>query len=302
MRSVLWSLGLAALVTAALALAGPADAISIAYSIGGTGPMHFPGPIPPPPNAPWGPDGYPGDTVELKPYQGALELVTGSCIQKINTLSWIVDYTYGGTADDPDDWHDLAFDVDGDRSVLLGTEDGALHQTGLLEATWAIDYLSLLEGSTTSFVVQGYTIDVTPLGLPSVGAEFPPGGNPWLQPDRDVYARFDIAPAAAVETPGFDRVAGTDPLCILSLAPNPFHESIRVSYELRTAGPVSLDVYDVEGRLVTTQPLGCLMPGRHGTEWAGNTAGGGRRGSGLYFMRLRGSGVESGTVKAHLLR
>jgi hypothetical protein len=102
--------------------------------------------------------------------------------------------------------------------------------------------------------------------------------------------------------PGADRIADTESLRILSLAPNPFHESVRISYESRTAGPISLDVYDIEGRLVTTLPLGRLTPGRHGAAWAGGTAGGRSNGSGIYFMRLRGSGVESGTVKAHLLR
>jgi hypothetical protein len=40
--------------------------------------------------------------------------------------------------------------------------------------------------------VQGYKVEITPLGLSEEGGSNFSGGNLWLQPDRDIMARFDV--------------------------------------------------------------------------------------------------------------
>lgn len=41
-------------------------------------------------------------------------------------------------------------------------------------------------------MVGGYHVDVTPLGLePVAGSDFS-GSNPWVQPSRDIMARFVV--------------------------------------------------------------------------------------------------------------
>jgi len=192
-------LGIVAAIAVCLALAGPAPAVS--YTVYGWGPTSFPGPVTPPAGSPWGPDGYPGDTVELVTYTGTLVLADGaSYVQKINTLQWTVDYTYAGTEtqwDFPDHWtNHLLFPFSTPRSMTVGTATGSLSQAGLLDVNWNNDDLSFAIGSTTSFIVVDsgymYRVDVMPLGLGPTTNVFPPGGNPWVQTDRDVMARFDV--------------------------------------------------------------------------------------------------------------
>lgn len=173
--------------------AGSALAYSINFTVAGTGPMHFPGPVTPPANAPWGPNGYPGDTVELEGLNSVLNFSgPTSFVQKIGVLKWTIDYTYAGTATDPNDWSDLAFDVNGGRGMTVGSSAGTLSQMGLLEVTWDNDFLTLLQGSTQVFVVDRHRIAVTPLGLAREGGSNFAGGNPWVQPNRDIMGRFDI--------------------------------------------------------------------------------------------------------------
>lgn len=138
--------------------------------------------------------------MELLAYAGTLDLTPGVTFQKVNTLHWIIDYTYAGTATDPNDWSDLAFNVDGSRNLSLDAGPaGVLNQSGLLEVTWENDYLSFSLGSETSFVVQGYRVDITPLAVARQGGTNFSGGNPWTQPDRDMMAQFEIT---AVPEPG----------------------------------------------------------------------------------------------------
>jgi hypothetical protein len=184
-------------IIAVLASGGIIQASTIEYTVFGWGPSHFPGPITPPEGSPWGPNGYPGDTVELASYTGTLDLTAGTYNLKINTLNWTIDYTYGGTEtewDYPAHWSDLSFNVTTACSMSVGTATGSLSQPGLLEITWFNDYLSFNSGSTTSFAVQGYRVDVTPLGFSrQAGTNFD-GGNPWVQPSRDVIATFVVTP------------------------------------------------------------------------------------------------------------
>jgi hypothetical protein len=182
-----------AVITAATVMASllTASATLVNYSVGGWS-QQFPGPVTPPANAPWGPSGYPGDTVALQTYTGSLDLTPGTYVQKINTLLWTIDYTYAGTATDPDAWSDLLFTPTADRSMTIdGVGPAALSQAGSLNVTWENDFLGLSAGSTVSFMVQGYQVDVTPLALAEVGGSFD-GNNPWVQPDRDVMAQFVV--------------------------------------------------------------------------------------------------------------
>ena len=193
---------LVALAIAGLAVAGTAHAITVDYTVLGWG-QQFPGLVTPPANAPWGVNGYPGDTVELQTYTGTLDLTPGTSTQKINTLLWTIDYTYGGTATDPDAWSDVLFSFAGLRDMSIdGGPLGTLNQAGSLEATWENDFLSFSSGSAITFNVQGYRVDVTPEAVARVGgSDFPggPTGNPWIQPPRDVMARFDVSLAEVPE-------------------------------------------------------------------------------------------------------
>jgi hypothetical protein len=183
-----------------LCLGGIAHAVTVGYTVAGWGPTQYPASTTPPDNAPWGVNGYPGDTLELQTYTGTLDLTPGTSTQKIDTLLWTIDYTYGGTATDLNAWSDLSFIVTAPRNISFNAGPiGSLSQTGLLKATWDNDYVSFFDGSMTTLFVQGYKVDITPIGFGEIGGSNFDGSNPWVQPPSDIMARFDVA---AVPEPG----------------------------------------------------------------------------------------------------
>jgi len=205
----------AILLAGVLAAAVPVAAATVEYSVGGWGPRQFPAPTIPPADAPWGPNGYPGDAVELQPYTGTLDLTPGTYVQKINTLLWAIDYTYGGTETDPNAWSDVQFAISAPRSMSVGAAEGALDQGASLNCTWENDYLSFATGAVTEFVVTvsglSYAVHVTPVATGSLGGVFPPPSRvptpapqeitcafPCAQPAQDVMAQFVVdAPVPA---------------------------------------------------------------------------------------------------------
>ena len=203
------------IVLAGMALASPAAAATVGYTVAGWGPHQFPAPTTPPADAPWGPAGYPGDVVELQTYTGTLDLTPGTHVLKINTLLWAIDYTYGGTATDPNAWSDVLFAISAPRSISMDATDHALAQTGSLNCTWDNDYLSFAPGSVTDFVVSvsglSYVVHVTPLAVAPFGGVFSSPNSlptrspqditcafPCPQPAQDVMAEFVVdAPVPA---------------------------------------------------------------------------------------------------------
>jgi hypothetical protein len=65
--------------------------------------------------------------------------------------------------------------------------------------------------------------------------------------------------------------------------PNPFNPRTVVSYEVPQASEVTIQVYDVTGRLVRTLVDGTVEPGRYSVAWDGTDARGESVGSGVYF-------------------
>jgi hypothetical protein len=210
------------ILLAGMALASTAAAATVSYTVGGWGPHQFPAPTPPAPGAPWGPDGYPGDGVELQTYTGTLELTPGTTTRKINTLLWTVDYTYGGTATDYSDaaWSDLLFAISAPRSISVGTSTGNLDQAGELSCTWTNDYLSFAAGSALDFLVVdsglSYAVHVTPLPLNGVFRSLsgPPMQSPQEitcdlpcpQPPQDMMAQFIVDTPVPVDASSWGRL------------------------------------------------------------------------------------------------
>jgi hypothetical protein len=76
---------------------------------------------------------------------------------------------------------------------------------------------------------------------------------------------------------------------LLGNAPNPFNPETTIRFELSpadAAGPVSLRVYDVRGKLVRTLPTGSLAPGLVSVSWDGRDDAGRVASSGVYIYRL----------------
>jgi minor extracellular serine protease Vpr len=122
----------------------------------------------------------------------------------------------------------------------------------------------------------------------------------WLQGNLS-FSWIDPAPDAGqawyrlvtLDRAGSRQILGTTslaaPRVVLSLlpnAPNPFHASTVIAFELGRPAPVSLDVLDLSGRVVTTLISGVRAAGRNEITWEGMDGTGRRVAAGIYFFRL----------------
>jgi len=85
----------------------------------------------------------------------------------------------------------------------------------------------------------------------------------------------------------------------LAAAPNPSQVTTSIRFELPTAGPVSLNVYDAAGRLVRTLARESFTAGRYVRTWDGATNSGVRAAAGVYFLKLAAPG---GSLKRTIVR
>jgi hypothetical protein len=68
--------------------------------------------------------------------------------------------------------------------------------------------------------------------------------------------------------------------------PNPFNPHTNISFVLPAAARIRLDIFDVEGRLVSTLVDGTMPAGRHRKQWGGRDRRGNPVATGTYFYRL----------------
>ncbi len=119
------------------------------------------------------------------------------------------------------------------------------------------------------------------------------GSNPELLP---------VVGIAACATVGVGPSAPPALTVLLQNAPNPFHRSTTLRFDLERAGQVSLQVYDVAGRRRRAFALGPLAPGRHLLVWDGRDDQGAALRPGTYFLRLLMDGRTAGTRRAVVIR
>ncbi len=81
-------------------------------------------------------------------------------------------------------------------------------------------------------------------------------------------------------------VTGPTRVGIIAIGPNPHYPTTTIRYGLADAGPVSVSIYDVAGRLVRTLVNDVQGRGDHAAVWQGENAMGRRLGSGTYYVRL----------------
>ena len=91
------------------------------------------------------------------------------------------------------------------------------------------------------------------------------------------------------------------PLTLKQNYPNPFNPSTTIVFYLPERTDVSLNVYDVSGRLIRALESGALGAGWHSAAWDGTSASGKVAVSGTYFYRLK-TGKQTVTCKMVLLR
>jgi hypothetical protein len=88
---------------------------------------------------------------------------------------------------------------------------------------------------------------------------------------------------------------------LLQNAPNPFNPKTTIAFNLPASTDVTLEIYDVAGRRVTTLVNERLGAGEHRVEWNGVASTGERVASGVYFYKLT-AGEENVSKKMVLLK
>jgi PKD repeat protein len=89
---------------------------------------------------------------------------------------------------------------------------------------------------------------------------------------------------------GIDEIAVPQAITLGQNFPNPFNPVTRIPYEINNAGHVSLNVYDLSGRLVRNLVNGDQGVGSYTAQWDGNDNSGQGVGSGLYIYQLTTQG------------
>ena len=74
--------------------------------------------------------------------------------------------------------------------------------------------------------------------------------------------------------------------------PNPFNPTTTLSFSVIDEGLLSLNIYDMTGRLVTTLVDGNMEQGYHSVIWNGMDSNGHAVSSGMYIYVLQGEGVS----------
>jgi hypothetical protein len=122
-------------------------------------------------------------------------------------------------------------------------------------------------------------------------------GDSWNDPVEDGYSWFykisavdfsgneSEATGPAVVTGG-DMPELPDEFALHQNVPNPFNPVTRIFFDMPSAGEVSIEIYDVSGRLVRKLAGGSYPAGRHEVAWNGVNETGAPAASGIYFCRM----------------
>ena len=103
----------------------------------------------------------------------------------------------------------------------------------------------------------------------------------------DYFGRVPSGPGTGIVDGGFRNQ--------LSFAhPNPFNPVTKIAYSIKEAGPVTIDVYNVAGKVVKTLLDTEVEAGAEGfVVWDGRAESGERCASGVYFYRIAAPGFTT---------
>jgi hypothetical protein len=138
----------------------------------------------------------------------------------------------------------------------------------------------------------------SPQGFNSVVVHYdaPPSCSDWgpvfMADNMDVTATVTSSADAQIGTGASTPV----------ISPNPFEGETTVQFGLARRGPVSVAVYDAQGRLIQTLLAGAVLaPGVRSVRWDGRDNRGREVASGVYLCRVRAD-AQATTMRMILLR
>lgn len=83
--------------------------------------------------------------------------------------------------------------------------------------------------------------------------------------------------------------------------PNPFNPNTLISFNLKSADDVNIDIYNVMGQKITTVANGYYDAGEHNVDWNGDDGEGRPVASGVYFYKMK-AGRYTSTKKMILMK
>ncbi|MCK5116566.1 MAG: T9SS type A sorting domain-containing protein [Candidatus Aegiribacteria sp.] len=186
------------------------------------------------------------------------------------------------------------FDIFTDTSPIVHLAGD--HATTIAEGNWNVTVTaggSPVEGALvgvvqdTALLQSGYTnaSGLVTLAIPSIPGT---GDVTVTSTHHNLYPYVGSASVSGTGTAG-DEI-GALSLNLSAPAPNPFAGSTAIAFTLPAAGNMSLDIYDVSGRLVTSIASGEMLAGSHSVLWAGTDSEGAPAPGGIYLLRLTAGG------------
>jgi endonuclease I len=121
--------------------------------------------------------------------------------------------------------------------------------------------------------------------------------NPFIDHPEYVSYIFEDGLSAVGDVIAYGGPAAT----ISSIYPNPFNPQTTIDFSLTRSGPVRVEIYAVDGRLVRTLLSEDRQAGDHQVRWDGTGNAGGRVPSGAYFCRVLGAGSSQSDTRPLLL-
>ena len=219
---------------------------------------------------------YRYSTAETNDFVGVCEDHYGS------SLSWFFDEWLTRTDRLTYQWTDTSYPVQGGYNVTITVDQ---LQDSLY--TMPIDFMITTASSeidTTFWISSRHEERHVHLSEAPVDVEFDPGH--WILCDATKAVTASETPNAVFLAQNF---------------PNPFNPSTTIRFGLNETQPVTLDIFDVNGRLVKRLVNENRNAGTYTITWNGRNTKGVPAATGLYFYRLE-TGSETLTRKMILLR
>jgi hypothetical protein len=175
-----------------------------------------------------------------------------------------------------------AYTTTGDSHTGIGVDYGGCTSTPGQILT--INYF----GQGLSSFCSGYDIVASPVAKAGANPGFfayDCSSNEMLPSGSGVMVNPNVSCACDLATGIGDspRVSATE---LQQNYPNPFNPTTTISFTLEQSSRVSLQVFDVSGRVVRDLASEALGPGYHHRHWDGRDNAGRRVASGVYFYRL----------------
>jgi uncharacterized protein YegL len=161
-------------------------------------------------------------------------------------------------------------------------------------ADWSIGDLDIGEDWQVTFRVTASDTGLLPVELlPASRAQYMNFAGGWVNvpfPQAYIYVRTGTGIEERSDPTRYGETR-------FSLAPNPFHKSVTVSYFADGFSDVKIAIHDLAGRLVSTLVDATPEAGSHTVAWNGGDARGEKAAAGAYICRYESEGlIESRVV------